>query len=159
MSDDPTTTGATLTRSELLQTIGREWDELRKTIEGIGEEQLTEPGPDGWTIKDHLAHLAHWEIYLLAVLEGRDGRAELFLEPDQKAGEDEINAGLQKRDAALPLAEVRRRLDEAHANVIARLETLDEADLQHHMPHIRGNTAEHLSEHRSWIRSRVGAST
>lgn len=159
MSDDPTTTGASLTRSELLETIGREWDELRETIDGIDEEQLTEPGPDGWTIKDHLAHLAHWETYLLAVLEGRDGRAELGLQPDQKAGEDEINAGLQQRDAPLSLAEVRRLLDEAHARVVACLETLDEADLQHHMPHIRGNTDGHIGEHRGWIRSRVGAST
>src|SRR4051794_11291311 len=33
---------------------------VRAAIEGLDETQLTERSIDGWSVKDHLAHLAQW---------------------------------------------------------------------------------------------------
>jgi hypothetical protein len=33
---------------------------VRNAIIELTEEQASAPGPDGWSIKDHLAHLTHW---------------------------------------------------------------------------------------------------
>jgi uncharacterized damage-inducible protein DinB len=35
--------------------------ELLAAIEGLSEEQMLEPSIDGWSVKDHLAHMAVWE--------------------------------------------------------------------------------------------------
>lgn len=140
-------------RAALLDRVDRSWNELVATVDALDERQLTAPGPDGWSVKDHLSHLTRWEEYLLARLDGRDGRPELGLESGQEGGEDEINAALQRSDAGRPLEEVRRRLTETHARVAARLETLEAADLEQRLPVIEGNTSGHFAEHTGWIRA------
>jgi hypothetical protein len=35
-------------------------DVVRKAIVDLTEDQTSAAGPDGWSIKDHLAHLTHW---------------------------------------------------------------------------------------------------
>jgi len=142
-------TNAATTRSTLIDRVNRSWADLQATLERLNERQLTAPGPEGWAIKDHLAHLARWEEYVLAVMDGSDGHAALGLEPGQ---EDDENAVLQRRDAGLSVAEVRTLLVDVHARVLARLETLDEAVLERHLGPIEGNTYEHFDEHAGWIR-------
>jgi hypothetical protein len=159
MTDEPNAPETVATRAQLLDRIRIEWAGLQETLEGLDERQLVTAGPDGWAVKDHLAHLAHWEEYLVAVLEGGDGRAVLGLAPGEDGNETTVNAGLQRRDAALSHAEVRRLLADTHARVLARLETLDDAALQQHLDHIRGNTDEHFAEHRGWIRELAGTTT
>jgi uncharacterized damage-inducible protein DinB len=138
-------------RSALMERIGRSWDELQRAVDDLDEGRLTVAGPEGWSVKDHLAHLARWEQYLLAVLEGREARAVLGLEDGQERDEDAENAALQRRDAGLTAAEARRLLADAHASVVARLETLDDADLERRLRMIQGNTCDHFEEHRAWI--------
>ena len=36
-------------------------EDLLSTIHGLSDELLTEPSLDGWSVKDHLAHLALWD--------------------------------------------------------------------------------------------------
>lgn len=138
-------------RDALLERIGRSWDDLQRAVGVLDEGRLTAPGPDGWSVKDHLAHLARWEQYLLAALEGREPLAALGLDDGQERDEDAENAELHRRDAGLTTAEVRRLLADAHAAVIARLETLDDAELERGRRLIAGNTYGHFDEHRSWI--------
>src|SRR5215210_7085073 len=35
--------------------------ELLAAIEGLSDELMTEPSIDGWSVKDHLAHVALWD--------------------------------------------------------------------------------------------------
>jgi uncharacterized damage-inducible protein DinB len=43
----------------------RHYEEMRRdliaAIEGIADEHLVAPTLDGWSVKDHLAHLASWD--------------------------------------------------------------------------------------------------
>jgi uncharacterized damage-inducible protein DinB len=151
MTTDPNSIEGTLTRSALLDRIARSWDELWEALRDLDDQRLAAPGPDGWAIKDHLAHLAHWEQYFVATLHGGDQLAALGLPADQERSESAVNAALQRLDASLPPAEARRLLVEAHARTVAVLEALAGEDLERHMGHIEGNTNGHLDEHRAWI--------
>ncbi len=48
-------------RNELLQHYRQMRAELLTAIEGLDDEVLTEPSLDGWSVKDHLAHIALWD--------------------------------------------------------------------------------------------------
>ena len=36
-------------------------DELLSAIAGLSDDLMTEPSLDGWSVKDHFAHLAFWD--------------------------------------------------------------------------------------------------
>ncbi len=152
MTSEPNAPG-TAGRAALLDRVQRSWDELLATVEGLDERQVTAPSSDRWSVKDHLAHLTRWEEHLLAVLDGRDGRAELGLEDGQDGDTDAVNDALQRLDAGRSPEEVRRRLGETHARVVARLEDLGPADLEQWRAKIDGDTHEHYAEHAAWIRA------
>ncbi|MGI9252346.1 MAG: DinB family protein, partial [Thermomicrobiales bacterium] len=85
--------------------------------------------PDGgWTIKDILGHLAVWNGYLAAVLDGRGG-PEVFEitvdEPD--AGEDALNERLVGHWSALSLDEVWDRYVASRLLVRERIAAMDPA--------------------------------
>jgi uncharacterized damage-inducible protein DinB len=48
-------------KQTLVQQYRHARDELVKAIDGLTDEQLTEQSLDGWSVKDHLAHLALWD--------------------------------------------------------------------------------------------------
>src|SRR6266567_8334876 len=48
-------------RNALLQHYRQMREELLSAIRGLGDESMTEPSLDGWSVKDHLAHLALWD--------------------------------------------------------------------------------------------------
>ncbi len=51
--------------AENKQALLRHYQEMREgllsSIAGLSEELMTEPSLDGWSVKDHLAHLAFWD--------------------------------------------------------------------------------------------------
>lgn len=48
-------------RDALLQHYREMREELLSAIDGLSDERMTEPSLDGWSVKDHLAHLALWD--------------------------------------------------------------------------------------------------
>jgi hypothetical protein len=48
-------------RDTLTEHYQRMREELLSAIDGLAEEQLTERSLDGWSVKDHLAHLSLWD--------------------------------------------------------------------------------------------------
>src|SRR5712691_10769769 len=48
-------------KDELLQHYRRTREGLMSAINGLSDEQMSEPSLDGWSVKDHLAHLALWD--------------------------------------------------------------------------------------------------
>ncbi len=140
-----------MNRTALEERIRRTWDDLQAAVGGLDDGQLTAPGRDGWSVKDHLAHIAHWEEYLLASLHGRDPLAALGLDVGRDPDEHAINAALRERDAGRAPAEVRRLLADTHASVMEHVRALDDAGVQRHLRLIEGNTWQHFDEHRGWI--------
>ena len=73
--------------------------ELMSAIDGLNEEQLTEPNDEGWSIKDHFAHLAAWdEIRSLEIARISAGgtRAWPVMPDDQVETYNQLTVGLRR---------------------------------------------------------------
>lgn len=157
-------------KSELLLEIDRAWRALRAALDRLPPAALTGPhDPAGWTVLDHLVHLAAWEASALCVLQGRPRHIGLGVEESlyRRAGFDEVNREIHRRTQGLSAAQALAWLDSAHAAFVAALAPLGDADmgrpLQDFLPStpaddrrplarfVLENSAEHFEEHRGWI--------
>ena len=68
MAAESTETVATKKKAELIAGIDQTWATLEAALAATSEEMSTTVGRDGWSVKDHLAHIEGWERFLLAVL-------------------------------------------------------------------------------------------
>ncbi|MGI8552879.1 MAG: ClbS/DfsB family four-helix bundle protein [Dehalococcoidia bacterium] len=161
----------------LLERIDQSWRDLQETLGRLREDQVTRPGSDGWSIKDHLAHLDAWERSILSLLQGRPpyeglGVDEAVYRDDL---EDRINEAIYAQNRNRGLPDVLAGFRKTHADVETLLERLTPEDLgrpysfylpdehpndggvvqQPALNWIVGNTYEHFREHRTWIEAFV----
>ena len=144
-------------KTELLQRIRTARADLERTLSGLDDAALSAPGPEGWAVKDHLAHLAAWGRKVLSNMDGRTGPAvlgvpeEVYKGGDWVAINEYVRAPDKDRSAAEIVAEYRR----VHADLLQRIEALPESDLYGADDKLRnniaGNTYGHDEEHRPWI--------
>ena len=144
-------------KTELLQRIRTARAELERTLSGLDDAALSAPGPEGWAVKDHLAHLAAWDRKVLGNMDGRTG-AEVLGVPEgvYKSGDwVAINEIVRAPDKDRPAAEIVAEYRRVHAALLQRIEALPEADLYGPDDTLRnniaGNTYGHDDEHRPWI--------
>jgi hypothetical protein len=158
-------------KAELLERIQRSRSTLEGALSSLNEEQLLQAGPSGWSIKDHLAHLATWELGIVELLRHRPRFAAMQIEEaiTQGKSEEEINDLIYQRHAKLSLSEVMNEFRTAHQQMLQTLGRLADEDLfkpyLHYLPEgsegrqdpvinwIIGNTYEHFDEHHSYIRA------
>ena len=154
---------------ELLARIAEAWGILNQRIALLTPTQLTTPGPDGgWSVKDHLAHLATWESMLVALLRGAPIYAAFGIsraEYDALDSTDALNAIIAEQYKSHSLDEVMRRFEETHTRLVALIGALPDEDLSKPItffqpddpderPILRkiiGDTYEHYAEHLPWI--------
>lgn len=144
-----------LTREEILYQITRHWDELQSYLATLTEDQLTRPtDAAGWTIKDHVVHLAMWEKAALALLNRQSRRETLDIPAEiwDLHEDDTNNAYMQARTHDLPLDQAMALLRDTHASIVQKLDSMTEADLM--LPYAHYNptsTDEHtLMEWMPW---------
>jgi uncharacterized damage-inducible protein DinB len=164
MADEPRN------KAELLARIESSRRALLARLGAETEVALVVAGPDGgWSVKDHIAHIAAWERYLAALLTGVDRWTEMGLTaapspPDETA----INEAIYERNKDLSLRQVYAGWDAAHQMVLRAVEAMSEEDLMQPFSHfvpgatgegvadpivgwINGNTWGHYEEHAAWI--------
>ena len=113
----------------LLARLETAWNELRESYAGLPDAMLLEPGIAGdWSLKDVLAHVHTWEEEALEHLPVivRGGTPARYA---ATGGIDAFNARMAERNRDLPLAEVRRRLDESHRRLVELVRTVPEDQL------------------------------
>lgn len=160
-----------MTRDELLKAIDEGWQELQAYIASLSKIQLTDPtDAAGWTVKDHLIHLAMWENGVLAMLHKQSRPDAMGVTAEVWSGDnDEINAAIQQQNQAMPLDAVLETLRNTHQRMMQTLEGMTADDLV--LPHrhyqadstnekpivgwIIGNTFEHYREHIPWMQAIV----
>lgn len=131
-------------RADLLQRIHTSRAALDQTIAGLSEQQLATPGPDGgWSVKDHLAHLAAWERKLLAIIQGQPGYVGLQVDPAtyEHSDIDELNAILHERFRALSPAAALAASRQSYEQLMAAIGRLSAADLG--APYAPGDPDDH----------------
>lgn len=167
MTDRPTN------KQEALGVMAREREALEKLIEPVTDAQLTAPGAEGWSVKDHLMHIAVWEQGIVALLNKQSRYAAMGLTRDEwemaDPDFDKKNGLLHERTKSRPLSDVRAAFRDSHAQMLEVLGRLTEDDLlkpyAYYAPDeddgdkrpvfswIAGNTFGHYAEHREWIQA------
>jgi hypothetical protein len=167
---------------ELLERIERARAALDETTGARSEAQLVAPGPfEGWSVKDHLAHLAAWEAGLAALLRKEHryaamGVADVDEETALSSDADALNAIIHARTKDRSLADVRGALRDAQKRLLESLAALSDEDLRRTYSHyqteepgedsgapilrwIAGNSYDHYAEHQRWIEELLAGET
>jgi hypothetical protein len=161
--DEPVTT------ANLLRHINEDWQALQTWLATLSDAQLTQfTDPQGWTVQDHLVHLARWETALLGMLNGQSKRETMEIDEQTWAnGDDAINAVIQQRYHGLSLAEARAMSHDIHAQVVAKIAAMSDTDVlrpyrdfqpgsENDAPiwgWIVGDTFMHYREHLPWMQA------
>lgn len=163
-------------KASVLGMLRSTWDSLDRFCGELSDEQMTSTGDGGWSIKDHLAHIAGWQLSLAALLERRDRQAAMALKGFSTTDWDGQNQVMLCRHQTLVPDEARALELGSRTMVMAALDRLDDADLQKpysdFQPHdlrtsfptssdalvhwITGSVCDHIAEHLGYMRSTLG---
>jgi hypothetical protein len=157
------------TISELLDRVQIDWAALGHVVSGLSDAELIAPGPEVWSVNDHLAHIAEWERGCTAVLGQRPQWEGFRLEQSRYAGLDidGLNEVLYQRHRGSSVEAVKSLATTAHADIVAAISRLADADLRRTvgeygmmtnqerslLEKIAGDTYEHYAEHAGWIKA------
>ena len=139
-------------RQDLVSYLEQARNELRGSIQGLSDEQLTQSGAVGeWSVKDVLTHVVSWEETVLPDLArlARGDTPVLEAIDLYAASYDAVNAAIMSLRRKLPLDQVLRELDTSRGDFMAAVALLPDAVL------VEGQfgrvlvqiTAEHDEEH------------
>lgn len=137
------------------------------------EQMMTLHDEVGWTVRDHIVHLAVWAEGIAALLRREDRWAAMGLNIEGARVDnrhyDTMNAQIAHQHRHLSPAEARTWLVNAHEHVAAAVEALPEAALAAPydyfvkpftgnegnpiFEYVWGNTAHHYEEHAHWIKA------
>jgi hypothetical protein len=155
-------------QNSAVEQINKGWSELNALVDSLGPKGLTQAGPDGWAVKDHLVHVAAWEHSLLALLDGRHRLSAMGV-PGATGDTDAINAAVWSLHRHKTPEQALDYFRQTHALLMERLASMSDAELKlpynHYQPNeprdldddrpvadwVAGNTYEHYAEHLGWI--------
>jgi hypothetical protein len=158
----------------LAASIDAAWQDLHSFLAAVTPGQASKRDPAGWSVQDHVAHLAVWEESVAILFRGGRRHEALGIEePLYTAGSfDEINEVIRVRFEGTTLQEAVKNLEGAHKQLMVHLSTLRDADLnakaRELFPQaprndertlislIWANTGGHFAEHLEWMRDLVG---
>lgn len=138
-------------RDALLQHYRRMREELLAAIDGLSDELLTERSLDGWSVKDHLAHLALWDDIradeVVRISAGHDSAWRTTGDQDEVFNElgHALRLSLSLDQVRWELATSRQRLLDAIASATPR-------GLDGSLYGEAGLRSSHEAAHTGWIR-------
>jgi uncharacterized damage-inducible protein DinB len=125
--------------------------ELLSAIASLSDEMMTEPSLDGWSVKDHLAHLALWDDIraseVVRISSGHDSAWRMTGEQDRayNALAHDLRLALSLDQARWELATSRQRLLDAISSATPR-------GLDASLYGEAGLRSGHEAQHTGWIR-------
>jgi hypothetical protein len=154
-----------------MQQIDRSWAALQSALSRLTPSQLIDPkDAAGWSVKDHVLHLAAWERSVVFLLQGRPRHAGLGVSESTYLNEtfETINAAIFANTSSATPEDALAQLRDVHMQMMALLQPLTDDDLSKpyraYLPDeeregdgppvvdvIYSNTAEHFTEHLHWI--------
>jgi hypothetical protein len=121
-------------QSALLQKISQSHRSLREAIGALPAGRWDEKLPAGWTLKEMVGHLAHWESTVPAFVDslrtGTPQEVALLVADDGGGDVDAQNARAAAEARGLSRDEVLRRWDDAHAEMLEVARTLSDVELE-----------------------------
>jgi uncharacterized damage-inducible protein DinB len=137
-------------RDELLQHYRESRERLLAAIDGLSDEQLAERTLDGWSVKDHLAHLALWDEARAADCERISaGYASAY---GMTGEQDEAYNGLgYDLRAGLSAEQVKWELTTTRQRLLAAIAAATERGLDGSLYGEAGLVSGHELQHAEWI--------
>ena len=114
----------------MLRTLDAAWAVLQESYADLPDAALLEPGAAGdWSVRDVLAHVNTWQDEALRHLPliAAGGRPPPYA--TTYGGIDAFNAQMAERRRDMSLADVRRRLDQAHRLLVELIRSVPEDQL------------------------------
>ena len=125
--------------------------ELLEAIEGLGDELMTERTLDGWSVKDHLAHLAVWDeiraVEVSRISAGHDSAWRMTGEQDEA-----YNALTYDLRRDLSLEQVRWELETSRQKLLDAIASASPRALDGSLYGEAGLISGHEAQHTGWIR-------
>lgn len=162
-------------KAEQLERIDEAWLRLNGFIESLTPAQLAGPtDAAGWTVKDHLAHLAAWERGLVFLLQRQPRHEGMGVEESVYLGEDldALNEAIRQTTVNTPIDEVIADLRATHEQLRAMIVAMPDEDFRRPyswflpdepgdddgrpiIARIAANTDGHIDEHLPWVEAIV----
>jgi uncharacterized damage-inducible protein DinB len=153
-------------KTELLEVLEDSRQELLELLEALPDEMMLEPvRPDGWAIKDLLAHLTYWEGQTVTLLfQAQRGAAKPSTAHFGKETVEQLNARWHASSRERPLEMIWQDWISVRKQLLRRTNELSEADLTSpgRFPWLKNkalyelilsDTVEHEEEHADQIRA------
>jgi hypothetical protein len=149
-------------KAELINAIEREWDMLQDLIAKLDPARVQIADDEGWSPKDHIAHLAEWIRILMGFyMDLRRAHEVMGVAPEVTQAWDfeARNQLLLERSRRLSAEQVFDEFGRVYAELMARLNGMSFDDLmnpQHPFDparrplllYVLRGTSEHFAEHR-----------
>lgn len=138
-------------RDALLLHYGQMRQDLLSVIDGLSDELMTEPSLDGWSVKDHLAHLALWdEIRASEVVRISAGQDSAWrMTDDQDAAYNALGYDLR---LAMPLEQAKWELDRSRQRLLEAISSASARGLDASRYGEAGLRSSHEAQHAGWIK-------
>ena len=134
-------------RDDLLRRAREAHTQLEALLATIPDEEQTRSGvTEGWSVKDHLAHLTWWEQRVIRMLAGAPDPINAI--PGENKSEDDINAYVFAQNHARSLADVRAAFDASYQEMLQLITTAPDDVFTKYHDWISGNSDYHYDEHR-----------
>ncbi|MDJ0824691.1 MAG: ClbS/DfsB family four-helix bundle protein [Rhodobacter sp.] len=119
---------AATTKADLIAVTEKEFAKLQAVLDTVPEARALEKDADDTSVKDVVAHRAHWiDLFLGWYADGQAGREVRFPAPGYKWSDlKAYNADLRARQADMGWAEARAALAAGHARLMGFLDGLGE---------------------------------
>ncbi len=138
-------------RDALLQHYRQMREELLSAIHGLRDELMTEPSLDGWSVKDHLAHLALWDdVRAGEVARISVGHASAWRMSDEQGEAYNALGYALRRD--LTLDQVRWELATSQQRLLDAIASATPRGLDGSLYGEAGLRSEHEAAHTGWIK-------
>ena len=138
-------------RADLIRHYREMRSALLAAIDGPSDEVLSQPTLDGWSVKDHLAHVALWdEIRVAEVLRISAGFDSAWKTNGE--GDDVYNELGHRLRSGLSLDQVRWELADTHARLLSAIQQASERGLDGSLYGEAGLRSNHEAVHTGWLR-------
>jgi uncharacterized damage-inducible protein DinB len=139
-------------RQALLQHYAAMRAEFLSAIEGLSDDALTEPSIDGWSVKDHLLHLALWDEIRAQEIERISAGQESAwkMTGDQDSAYNAIGYELRR---GLSLAQARWEFEISRARLLEAIAAATPRGLDASLYGEAPIRSSHEAQHAGWIRA------
>jgi uncharacterized damage-inducible protein DinB len=138
-------------RDALLQDYRQTRAELLAAIDGLSDELMVEPSIDGWSVKDHLAHLATWDDIraseVVRISAGHDSAYRMTDEQDEAF--NELSYALR---VSMPLDQARWEFAASRQRLLDAIASATSRGLDTSLYGAAGLHSGHEAEHTGWIK-------